>query len=143
MAQAELDQLGDLHGPQYRYENYAPESFAVQGVQSIEQPQGDGIRRGCMVPFEMLVLRARLQGYLGDTYEAIDQLYDLIMRSKKVRLYSQNCYWKPRSASKRLQTMLGLHCHFDFYCTSLRPFAKSTMTCWASSSGRILLASCT
>ncbi|KAH7047176.1 hypothetical protein BKA57DRAFT_395382 [Linnemannia elongata] len=66
MAQAELDQLGDLHGPQYRYENYAPDS------------------RGCMVPFEMLVLRARLQGYLGDTYEAIDQLYDLIMRSKKV-----------------------------------------------------------
>lgn len=91
MAQAELDQLGDLHRPQYRYENYAPDSFAVQGVQSIEQPQGDGIKRGCMVPFEMFVLRARLQGYLGDIYEAIDQLYDLIMRSKKVRLYSQCC----------------------------------------------------
>ncbi|KAG0062457.1 hypothetical protein BGZ89_010643 [Linnemannia elongata] len=89
MAQAELDQLGDLHGPQYRYENYAPDSFAVQGVQSIERPEGDGIRRGCMVPFEMLVLRARLQGYLGDTYEAIDQLYDLIMRSKKFEAICQ------------------------------------------------------
>ncbi|KAK3842469.1 MAG: hypothetical protein J3R72DRAFT_368054 [Linnemannia gamsii] len=66
MAQAELDQLGDLHGPQY------------------QQPHGDGIRRGCMVPIEMFILKARLQGYLGDAYEAIDQLYELIMHSKKV-----------------------------------------------------------
>ncbi|KAF9155188.1 Trafficking protein particle complex subunit 12 [Linnemannia schmuckeri] len=88
MAQAELDQLGDLHGPQFRYENYAPDSFAVQGVQSIEQPNNT-IRRGCMVPFEMFVLRARLQGYLGDTYEAIDQLYELIMRSKKFEAICQ------------------------------------------------------
>ncbi|KAG0284095.1 Trafficking protein particle complex subunit 12 [Linnemannia gamsii] len=89
MAQAELDQLGDLYGPQYRYENYAPDSFAAQGSQSVEQPQGDGIRRGCMVPFEMFVLRAHLQGYLGDTYEAIDQLYELIMRSKKFEAICQ------------------------------------------------------
>ncbi|KAG9061429.1 Trafficking protein particle complex subunit 12 [Linnemannia hyalina] len=88
MAQAELDQLSDLYGPQYRYENYAPDSVAVQGVQSIEQSQ-DGIRRGCMVPFEMFVLKARLQGYLGDTYEAIDQLYELIMRSKKFEAICQ------------------------------------------------------
>ncbi|KAF9129995.1 hypothetical protein BGX30_013685 [Mortierella sp. GBA39] len=89
MAQAEMDQLSDLYGPQYRYENYAPDSVAVQGVQSIEQPQEDGIRRGCMVPFEMFVLRARLQSYLGDTYEAIDQLYELIMRSKKFEAICQ------------------------------------------------------
>ncbi|KAG0201372.1 hypothetical protein BGX33_010352 [Mortierella sp. NVP41] len=89
MAQAELDQLGDLHGPQYRFENYAPDSFAVQDVQSVEQPQGDGLQRGCMVPFELFVLKARLQGYLGDTYEAIDQLYDLIMRSKKFEAICQ------------------------------------------------------
>lgn len=38
-----------------------------------------------MVPFELFVLKARLQGHLGDIYEAIDQLYDLIMRCKKVR----------------------------------------------------------
>ncbi|KAG0365367.1 Trafficking protein particle complex subunit 12 [Mortierella sp. AD032] len=89
MAQAELDQLGDLHGPQYRYENYAPDSFAIQGIQSIEQPHGDGIRRGCMVPIEMFILKARLQGYLGDAYEAIDQLYELIMRSKKFEAICQ------------------------------------------------------
>ncbi|KAG0274190.1 Trafficking protein particle complex subunit 12 [Linnemannia exigua] len=89
MAQAELDQLGDLYGPQYRYENYAPDSFAIQGIQSLEQPHGDGIRRGCMVPFEMFILKARLQGYLGDIYEAIDQLYELIMRSKKFEAICQ------------------------------------------------------
>ncbi|KAF9920742.1 Trafficking protein particle complex subunit 12 [Linnemannia zychae] len=89
MAQAELDQLGDLHGPQYRFENYAPDSFAIQGVQSIEYSNSDGIRRGCMVPFEMFVLKARLQGFLGDTYEAIDQLYALIMRSKKFEAICQ------------------------------------------------------
>ncbi|KAF9134295.1 Trafficking protein particle complex subunit 12 [Mortierella sp. 14UC] len=89
MAQAELDQLGDLHGPQYRYENYAPDSFAIQGIQSIEQPHGDGIRRGCMIPFEMFILKARLQGYLGDIYEAIDQLYELIIRSKKFEAICQ------------------------------------------------------
>ncbi|KAI8598015.1 hypothetical protein EDD21DRAFT_309984 [Dissophora ornata] len=65
MAQAELDQLGDLRGLQYRYENYPAEM-------------------GCIVPFELFVLKARLQGHLGDIYEAIDQLYDLIMRCKKV-----------------------------------------------------------
>lgn len=100
MAQAELDQLGDLYGPQYRYENYAPDSLVVQGFQSIEQPQGYGIRKGCMIPFEMFVLRARLQGYLGDIYEAIDQIYELIMRSKKVRL-DFICYSRYQNACER------------------------------------------
>ncbi|KAI8360317.1 hypothetical protein B0O80DRAFT_381285 [Mortierella sp. GBAus27b] len=67
MAQAELDQLGDLGGSQYRYESYSPDLFTNR----------------CMVPFELFVLKARLQGYLGDIYESIDQLYDLIVRCKK------------------------------------------------------------
>jgi hypothetical protein len=142
MAQAELDQLGDLYGPQYRYENYAPDSFAVQGFQSIEQPQGDDIRRGCMVPFEMFVLRARLQGYLGDTYEAIDQLYELIMRSKKVR-FSTLLSSLPTIMSKEPQTILTCDVFLTFCSYSLRLFARSVMTWWASSSGKILLASYT
>lgn len=84
MAQAELDQLGDLRGPQYRYENYPPDVFANSDIQTQEQERGAAVRRGCMVPFELFVLKARLQGYLGDIPEAIDQLYDLIMHCKKV-----------------------------------------------------------
>lgn len=80
MAQAELDQLGDLRGPQYRYENYPSDTFASSELQS-------NPRKGCMVPFELFVLKARLEGYLGDIYEAIDQLYDLIIHCKKVRFY--------------------------------------------------------
>ncbi|KAF9431170.1 Trafficking protein particle complex subunit 12 [Podila epigama] len=77
MAQAELDQLGDLLGPQYRYESYPPGMFTRYGQ------NGDENLKGCMVPFELFVLKARLQGHLGDIYEAIDQLYELIMRCKK------------------------------------------------------------
>ncbi|KAF9982265.1 Trafficking protein particle complex subunit 12 [Mortierella antarctica] len=83
MAQAELDQLGDLRGPQYRYENYPQDVFVNSDIQTQEQERGVAIRRGCMVPFELFVLKARLQGYLGDIPEAIDQLYDLIMHCKK------------------------------------------------------------
>lgn len=78
MAQAELDQLGNLRGPQYRFESYPPDMF-IAGYGPEE-----GSRKGSMVPFELFVLKARLQGHLGDIYEAIDQLYDLIMRCKKV-----------------------------------------------------------
>ncbi|KAG0326151.1 Trafficking protein particle complex subunit 12 [Podila horticola] len=77
MAQAELDQLGNLRGPQYRFESYPPDMF-IAGYGPEE-----GSRKGSMVPFELFVLKARLQGHLGDIYEAIDQLYDLIMRCKK------------------------------------------------------------
>ena len=84
MAQAELDQLGDLRGPQYRYENYPPDVFENSDIQTQEQEHGVALRRGCMVPFELFVLQARLQGYLGDIPAAIDQLYDLIMHCKKV-----------------------------------------------------------
>ncbi|KAF9355644.1 Trafficking protein particle complex subunit 12 [Mortierella sp. NVP85] len=77
MAQAELEQLGDLRGPQYRYESYPLDAFANSEYHSKEP------RKGCMVPFELFVLKARLQSYLGDTYEAIDQLYDLIVHCKK------------------------------------------------------------
>ncbi|KAF9964567.1 hypothetical protein BGZ70_006261 [Mortierella alpina] len=83
MAQAELDQLDDLRGPQYRYENYPADMFANSDIQTPEQERGVAIRRGCMVPFELFVLKARLQGYLGDIPEAIDQLYDLIIHCKK------------------------------------------------------------
>ncbi|KAG9325525.1 hypothetical protein KVV02_007350 [Mortierella alpina] len=83
MAQAELDQLGDLRGPQYRYENYPQDVFVNNDIQTQEQERGVAIRRGCMVPFELFVLKARLQGYLGDIPEAIDQLYDHIMHCKK------------------------------------------------------------
>ncbi|KAG0262716.1 Trafficking protein particle complex subunit 12 [Mortierella polycephala] len=83
MAQAELEQLGDLRGPQYRYENYPADMFANE-LETQEQQRDDvAQRRGCMVPFELFVLKARLQGYLGDVYEAIDQLYDLIVYCKK------------------------------------------------------------
>jgi len=85
MAQAELDQLGDLRGPQYRFESYPPEAFnSSPDFQTNEQRQGGSQKRGSIVPFELLVLRARLQGYLGDIYEAIDQFYDLILLCKKV-----------------------------------------------------------
>ncbi|KAG0024570.1 Trafficking protein particle complex subunit 12 [Entomortierella chlamydospora] len=83
MAQAELEQLGDLWGPQYRYENYPPDMFPGNEFQTKEQQQNSTMRRGSMVPFELFVLKARLQGYLGDSYEAIDQLYSLIMYCKK------------------------------------------------------------
>ncbi|KAI9233123.1 MAG: hypothetical protein BYD32DRAFT_426754 [Podila humilis] len=79
MAQAELDQLGNLRGPQYRYESYPPDMF---GYDQEGGGAGDH-RKGSMVPFELFVLKARLQGHLGDIYEAIDQLYDLILRCKK------------------------------------------------------------
>ncbi|KAG0349125.1 Trafficking protein particle complex subunit 12 [Podila minutissima] len=78
MAQAELDQLGNLRGPQYRFENYPPDMFTTARYGQEGSP-----RKGSMVPFELFVLKARLQGHLGDIYEAIDQLYDLIMRCKK------------------------------------------------------------
>ncbi|KAG0098864.1 Trafficking protein particle complex subunit 12 [Podila epicladia] len=78
MAQAELDQLGNLRGPQYRFESYPPDMFT-----SVRYGQEGCPRKGSMVPFELFVLKARLQGHLGDIYEAIDQLYDLIMRCKK------------------------------------------------------------
>ncbi|KAF9171015.1 Trafficking protein particle complex subunit 12 [Mortierella sp. AD011] len=84
MAQAELEQLGDLWGPQYRYENYPPDMFPHNEFQTKEQQQNSTMRRGSMVPFELFILRARLQGYLGDSYEAIDQLYSLIMYCKKL-----------------------------------------------------------
>ncbi|KAG0021847.1 Trafficking protein particle complex subunit 12 [Podila clonocystis] len=77
MAQAELDQLGNLRGPQYRFESYPPDMFTTG------YGHEGGPRKGSIVPFELFVLKARLQGYLGDIYEAIDQLYDLIMRCKK------------------------------------------------------------
>lgn len=80
MAQAELDQLGNLRGPQYRFESYPPEMFEY----GQEEGGAGGHRKGSMVPFELFVLKARLQGHLGDIYEAIDQLYDLILRCKKV-----------------------------------------------------------
>ncbi|KAF9574831.1 hypothetical protein EC968_005309 [Mortierella alpina] len=83
MAQAELDQLGDLRGPQYRYENYPSDVFANSDILTQEQERGVAIMRGCMVPFELFVLKARLQGYLGDIPEAVDQLYELIMHCKK------------------------------------------------------------
>ncbi|KAG0327201.1 Trafficking protein particle complex subunit 12 [Dissophora globulifera] len=83
MAQAELDQLGELHGPQYRYENYPAEMFISNSFQTQEQQRNGALRKGSMVPFEMFVLKARLQGHLGDIYEAIDQLYDLIINCKK------------------------------------------------------------
>ncbi|KAF9190213.1 Trafficking protein particle complex subunit 12 [Haplosporangium sp. Z 767] len=89
MAQAELEQLGDLRGPQYRYESYPPDMFATNELQTQEQQRGIALRRGCMVPFELFVLKARLQGYLGDDYEAIDQLYDLIMYCKKFEAICQ------------------------------------------------------
>ncbi|KAG0348311.1 Trafficking protein particle complex subunit 12 [Podila humilis] len=78
MAQAELDQLGNLWGPQFRFESYPPDMFTSYGSQHESGP-----RKGSMVPFELFVLKARLQGHLGDIYEAIDQLYDLIVRCKK------------------------------------------------------------
>ncbi|KAF8971608.1 Trafficking protein particle complex subunit 12 [Entomortierella lignicola] len=84
MAQAELEQLGDLWGPQYRYENYPPDTFPNSDFQTKGQQQNNALNRGSMIPFEMLVLKARLQGYLGDSYEAIDQLYSLIMHCKKL-----------------------------------------------------------
>ncbi|GJJ77951.1 trafficking protein particle complex subunit 12 [Entomortierella parvispora] len=84
MAQAELDQLGDLRGPQYRFESYPPEAFdSSLDFQTNEQRQGESRKRGSIVPFELLVLKARLQGHLGDIYEAIDQLYDLVLLCKK------------------------------------------------------------
>ncbi|KAG0212055.1 hypothetical protein BGX28_006953 [Mortierella sp. GBA30] len=83
MARAELDQLGDLRGLQYRYENYPPNMFATSDFQTKEQRRGITLQQGCMVPFELFILKARLQGYLGDVPEAIDQLYDLIMHCKK------------------------------------------------------------
>ncbi|KAF9163584.1 hypothetical protein DFQ26_002340 [Actinomortierella ambigua] len=88
MARAEFEQLGDLRGPLYRYENYPPEmlyepSESERLASLIENSQPPIQRRGCLVPFEMLVLQARLPGYMGDTAEAIDQLYDLILYCKK------------------------------------------------------------
>ncbi|KAF9354624.1 Trafficking protein particle complex subunit 12 [Mortierella sp. AD094] len=83
MAQAELEQLGDLWGPQYRYENYPSDMFPGNEFQTKEQQRNSAMKRGSMVPFELFILKARLQGYLGDSYEAIDQLYSLIMHCKK------------------------------------------------------------
>lgn len=89
MAQAELDQLGDLGGSQYRYESYSPDLFTNSDIWTREKHGGGNSRKGCMVPFELFVLKARLQGYLGDIYESIDQLYDLIVRCKKFEAICQ------------------------------------------------------
>ncbi|KAG0234072.1 hypothetical protein BGW42_006938 [Actinomortierella wolfii] len=88
MAKAEFEQLGDLHGPLYQYENYPPEmlyevSESERLISLMDGGQPQARRKGCMVPFEMLVLQARLPGYMGDAAEAIDQLYDLILYCKK------------------------------------------------------------
>ncbi|KAI1307686.1 hypothetical protein EDD11_004388 [Mortierella claussenii] len=83
MAQAELDQLGDMRGPQFRYENYPADMFLNNEFQTQEQQRSGALRRGSMIPFELFVLKARLQGHLGDVYEAIDQLYELIIHCKK------------------------------------------------------------
>ncbi|KAF9978842.1 hypothetical protein BGZ73_000113 [Actinomortierella ambigua] len=88
MARAEFEQLGDLRGPLYRYEHYPPEMLyeptETERLASLMQDAQLPVqRKGCMVPFEMLVLQARLPGYMGDAAEAIDQLYDLILYCKK------------------------------------------------------------
>ena len=95
-----------------------------------------------MVPFEMFVLKARIQGYLGDTYEAIDQIYDLIMRSKKVCPRSFCVF--PHITHVRVILFIDDANLFarPSFLYSLRRFAKSTMIWWELSSGRTLPASC-
>ncbi|KAI7828760.1 hypothetical protein BC939DRAFT_394095 [Gamsiella multidivaricata] len=107
MAQAELEQLGDLRGPQFR------------DLQTKEQQRNGTLKKGSMVPFELLVLKARLQGYLGDIYEAIDQLYDLIMHCKKV--------WGIHSRDEQWQEITGqLHLMVLNYLVELKDYSTAT-----------------
>ncbi|KAF8936547.1 hypothetical protein BGZ58_004042 [Dissophora ornata] len=125
MAQAELDQLGDLRGLQYRYENYPAEMFATSDFQTAEQQRSGALRRGCIVPFELFVLKARLQGHLGDIYEAIDQLYDLIMRCKKFEAIC--CVNEDNTGVRQWQDLTGqLHLMVLNYLVELKDFPSAT-----------------
>ncbi|KAG0046539.1 Trafficking protein particle complex subunit 12 [Gryganskiella cystojenkinii] len=126
MAQAELDQLGDLRGPQYRFESYPPDAFSnSNSFQTNEQRQAGVDRRGSIVPFEMLVLKARLQGHLGDVYEAIDQLYDLILLCKKFEAICR--VGDDTEGERQWQRLTGqLHLMVLNYLIDLRDFAAAT-----------------
>ncbi|KAF9896263.1 Trafficking protein particle complex subunit 12 [Lobosporangium transversale] len=125
MAQAELDQLGDLRGAQYRYESYPADMFVDNEFQTQEQLRNGASRTGSMVPFELFVLKARLQGYLGDVYEAIDQLYDLIMNCKK---FEAICHvGKDTVGARQWHSLTGqLHLIVLNYLIELKDYSAAT-----------------
>ncbi|KAF9586025.1 Trafficking protein particle complex subunit 12 [Lunasporangiospora selenospora] len=128
MAQAELDQLGDLRGSCYRYETYPPQFFAdsneaelIPGISTSE----DEKKRGSIVPFELFVLKARLQGLLGYIEEAIDQLYDLIIYCKKNEAACQKS--GDKIGARQWQDITGqLHLMVLNYLVELKDYPAAT-----------------
>ncbi|KAF9436821.1 Trafficking protein particle complex subunit 12 [Entomortierella beljakovae] len=125
MAHVELDQLGDLWGPQYRYENYPPGMFSNNEFQTNEQQRNCKLNRGSIIPFELYILKARLQGYLGDIYEAIDQLYGLIIHCKK---HEAICHLNQDSVGERQwHDLTGqLHLMVLNYLVELKDYPSAT-----------------
>ncbi|KAI9296851.1 hypothetical protein K502DRAFT_340690 [Neoconidiobolus thromboides FSU 785] len=83
LASAELDKLDNLFDKKYRFEN---------------QPELFPNRKGPMIPFVLLVIWAKLPGYLGDNLISIDRIYYLINYCRKVNKFNpeQIQLWKNR-----------------------------------------------
>jgi hypothetical protein len=71
MAEREMSLLGDLAGDAWLYETHAaPPTTAAPGTAAL--------KRGSMVPFEMLHLHALMPSYSGNHTEAISRLLSLV-----------------------------------------------------------------
>ncbi|KAK9763903.1 hypothetical protein K7432_009024 [Basidiobolus ranarum] len=72
LAAGELTRLGDLNSKKFHYESYPD-------IYSDHSP-------GSIVPFELLVLAARIPAFMGNSQESINRLYRIIFTCKKMQL---------------------------------------------------------
>ncbi|KAK9701306.1 hypothetical protein K7432_011767 [Basidiobolus ranarum] len=100
LAAGELDRLGNLDRQEFQYENY-PEIYPDH-------------KAGSIVPFEFLVLAARIPAYMGNSQETINKLYKIIFTCKKMKLrlkYSENTEEQQMWASREAQLSLTVVNH--------------------------------